>query len=97
MNISQLFVQLVIALICAVIGSLLIPRKIPGKLLGLIVIGLAGVWLGNWSVDLLSRQYGLNYEFLKLQIEGVRLIPSIIGSAIVLYVVTLLLKIGRYE
>lgn len=97
MDISRLFVQIVIATVCAGVGNMLIPRQIPGKVFGLIAIGLAGVWLGEWGASFLRRQYNLNLEFLRWQIEGVAIVPAIIGSAIVLYVVTAFLKWGRYN
>jgi uncharacterized membrane protein YeaQ/YmgE (transglycosylase-associated protein family) len=96
MNISQLVVQLVVAIICAGIGNMLIPRRIPGKLLGLILIGLLGVWLGEWGFSWLNRQYGIDHEILRWQIQGVSIVPSVIGSAIVIYLVTTFLKWGKY-
>ena len=97
MDISRLFVQLVIAMVCAGVGNMLIPRQIPGKIFGLLIIGLAGVWLGEWTTNLLKEQYKLSFGFLEWRIEGVPIIPAIIGSAIVLYIVTALLKWGRYN
>lgn len=97
MNVSRLFVQLVIAMVCAGAGNMLIPRQIPGKIFGLLIIGLAGVWLGEWTTNLLKRQYNLSFGFLEWRIEGVPIVPAVIGSAIVLYIVTTLLRWGRYS
>lgn len=96
MDIPHLIVQIVIAILCAGIATILIPRRIPGKLIGMIAIGLAGVWLGEWGAELLRQRYGINYSFLNWNIEGVPIVPAIIGSAIILYLVTSFLKWGRY-
>lgn len=97
MNISQFVVQLVVAIVCAGIGNILIPRQIPGKVLGLVIIGLLGVWLGEWVFAWLNRQYGIDHEVLRWQIQRVAIVPSVIGSAIVIYVVTTLLRWGKYR
>lgn len=97
MDISRIFIQIVIALLCAGVASILVPRKIPGKLVGLILIGLAGVWVGEWGFALLYSRFGLNLPILLLSFKGVRLIPAIVGSTIVLYLVTLFLKWGKYN
>ncbi len=96
MDIPHLVVQVVVAIVCAGVSNILIPRRIPGKFLGLILIGLAGVWVGEWGFWLLRQRFGINYWFLYWQIQGVLIIPAIIGSAIVLYLITTFLKWGRY-
>lgn len=96
MDWSQLFVQLVIALVCAGAANMLVPRQIPGKIAGLVLIGLAGVWLGDWGYQLLQQQYGIQAEWLEWQVRGVLIAPAILGSAIVLYLLTSFLKWGRY-
>lgn len=97
MDINRLVIQLVVALVCAGIASILVPRRIPGKLLGLFLVGLGGVWVGEWGYTLIRQQYGIQFDFLSWNIEGVAVIPAIIGSAIVLYVLTAFLKWGRYS
>lgn len=95
-NITRLLIQLVIAIACASLANLLLPRRIPGGVLGLMVIGLAGVFVGEWASKIASSQYNLNWVWLKWQVEGVPIIPSLVGSLIVLYVVTAFLSWGRY-
>ncbi|MEB3358872.1 MAG: hypothetical protein VKK04_19255 [Synechococcales bacterium] len=97
MDIPHLVVQVIVAIVCAGIANVLVPRRIPGKLTGLILIGLVGVWLGEWGLAQLQRAYGFNYPFLTWDIEGVEIVPAIIGSAIVLYLVTAFMKWGRYQ
>ncbi|NEQ30034.1 MAG: hypothetical protein F6K04_03375 [Leptolyngbya sp. SIO4C5] len=96
MDITQFLVQVIIAIVCAGIANILVPRRIPGKLVGLILIGLAGVWVGRWVADYLRQQFGIRWEFLQWQIQGVEIVPAIIGCAIVLYLVTAFLSWGRY-
>ncbi len=96
MNMNYLVVQLVIAIACGIVGNMLIPRELPGKFLGLVLVGLLGVWLGAWSYHLLKARYGLDFAILQWQIEGVPIVPSILGSAIVIYVLTGFLQWGRY-
>lgn len=96
MDAPRLLVQIILAMICAGIANILIPRKIPGKLVGLLLIGLAGVWFGEWGFVLLRQRFGINYAFLYWNIQGVLIIPAIIGSAVVMYLVTTLLRWGRY-
>lgn len=92
MDIPHLAVQIVVAIVCAGIANLLIPRRIPGKLTGLVLIGLAGVWIGEWGFAKLRSTYGVDFPFLRWQIEDVEIVPAIIGCAIVLYVVTTVVK-----
>lgn len=97
MDVLQLLIKLVIAIGCAAAADLLIPRRIPGGLAGLILIGLAGVWVGEWGFALLRQEFGIDYQFLYWQIAGVLIIPAIIGSAIVLYLVTAFIRWARYS
>lgn len=92
----SLLVQILIALGCAFLANLLIPRQVPGKLLGLLLIGLVGVVLGQWVANYLLSQYNLTLPALTWSLRGVPVLPSIVGSAIVLYVVTAFLSWGRY-
>lgn len=95
MDLSHLAVQLVLAIVCASIANILIPRQIPGKFLGLILTGLVGVWVGEVGFQYLRTEFNLNYSVLYWNIQGVPIIPAIIGSAIVIYIVTTFLSWGR--
>lgn len=96
MDLTHFLVQLILAIACAGVATVLVPRRIPGKMLGLVLIGLGGVWLGEWSFKLLNQRFGLDFPFLHWSLEDVPIIPSVIGSAIILYIVTTFLKWGRY-
>jgi uncharacterized membrane protein YeaQ/YmgE (transglycosylase-associated protein family) len=96
MDLRHLLIQLLIAIVCAVVAGILIPRQVPGKAVGLVVIGLAGVFIGQWTASYLQEQYSFTTPALQWEIEDVPIVPSIIGSAIVLYLVTAFLSWGRY-
>lgn len=96
MELSNLLIKLIIAIACAVAANVLVPRRIPGKFLGLMLIGLVGVWVGEWGFSLLRREFGLNFAFLDWNVAGVLIVPAVVGCAIVLYLVTTVMKWGRY-
>ncbi|MBD0266968.1 MAG: GlsB/YeaQ/YmgE family stress response membrane protein [Cyanobacteria bacterium Co-bin8] len=96
MDLRHLLIQLVIAIVCAGVAGILIPRKMPGGAVGLLIIGLAGAFLGQWTADYLQQQYGFTNPALEWNVEEVAILPSIVGSAIVLYLVTAFLTWGRY-
>lgn len=97
MDLSHLTVQLIVAIVCAGIANILIPREIPGGFLGLIVTGLVGVWLGEEVFKFLRARYTLDYAFLHWHIQNVPIVPSIIGSVIVIYLTTTVLRWTRYR
>ena len=97
MDFSHLFVQVFVAIVCAGVANVLIPRQIPGKFLGLVAIGLVGVWVGEVGYQALRTGFGVDYSFLRWNLRGVPIVTSIIGSAIVLYVVTTVLQWTRYS
>ena len=95
-DVISILVQVLIALACAFTANLLVPRHVPGKLLGLVLIGLIGVFVGQWVAAYLLQQYSFSLPWLTWSFQGVPLVPSIIGSTIVLYIVTAFLSWGRY-
>jgi uncharacterized membrane protein YeaQ/YmgE (transglycosylase-associated protein family) len=95
-DITRLLVQIAVAIVCAGIATILVPRKIPGKFAGLILIGLTGVWVGEWAYFLFNQRFGLDWPILSWGVGGVRAIPAIVGSAIVLYVVTTFIRWSRW-
>ncbi|MGB3202162.1 MAG: hypothetical protein WBA99_14755 [Nodosilinea sp.] len=95
-QLTGLLVQVLIAIACAFVANILVPRQVPGKLLGLVLIGLVGVLVGQWVANYLLQQYNFTLLWLTWSFQGVPLVPSVIGSTIVLYVVTAFLSWGRY-
>ena len=62
------------------------------------LIGLAGVWLGEWVVQYLETTYALPIpEFVTWDIQGVLILPAVVGSAVILFAVTSFLSWGRYQ
>ncbi|HEY9816150.1 MAG TPA: hypothetical protein V6D20_10195 [Candidatus Obscuribacterales bacterium] len=96
MDIGHLLVRFVLAVACAVLANVLIPRRIPGKAFGLVIIGIIGVFFGEWAFALLRQEFGIDHAALRWNIQNVRIIPGVIGSAVILYVVTLMLQWGKY-
>lgn len=97
MDLSHIAVQLIAAIVCGWIANMLIPGRIPGKFLGFVLTGLVGVWLGETVFKLLKAQHGLNYPFLYWSVGGIAVVPSIIGCAIIVYVVTTFVRWGPYH
>lgn len=97
MDITQLAIQVVVAVLAAGLANVLVPRRIPGKLPGLVIIGLVGVWLGEWGFRLMQQRFNIYLPILSWDIQDVQIIPAIFGSAIVLYLVTLLIKVTRFR
>ncbi|MFH7245567.1 MAG: GlsB/YeaQ/YmgE family stress response membrane protein [Spirulina sp.] len=95
-TLTRLLVQVLIAIVCATLANLLVPRRVPGKAVGLVIIGLAGVFLGEWVLNNILRQYNLTFPWLTWSFMGVPILPSVVGSMIVLYVVSAFLSWGRY-
>lgn len=98
MDLTRLLVQILIALGCGALATLLLPRQIPGKLFGLALIGFAGVWLGEWVVNYVETTYELPMpDFVTWDFQGVPILPAVVGSAVILFVVTTFLSWGRYQ
>jgi len=97
MDIAHFAVQFAIAIACGILGNMLIPRTVPGKFFGLMLVGFVGVWVGEWGYRLIRSQMGFSPPFLQWHIENVPIIPSIIGSAIVIFIVTTFLRWGQYS
>ncbi|NER00819.1 MAG: hypothetical protein F6K30_29685 [Cyanothece sp. SIO2G6] len=97
-TITRLGVQLVVAIVCAGVAKSLIPRRVPGHIVGLVLIGLFGVWVGEWLIGYLGQMYNLrSFSFLYWDIQQVKVIPAIVGSTLVMYLLRLVLQWGRYE
>jgi uncharacterized membrane protein YeaQ/YmgE (transglycosylase-associated protein family) len=97
MELSEMVVRLAVAVVCAGIATVIVPRKIPGKIFGLFILGIAGVFFGEWAFQLIRQQFGIDHAALRWGIKEVAIIPAVLGSAVLLYVITLLLKWGKYE
>lgn len=81
MDILGLILYIVVAAVCAWIADYFVPGTIPGGFLAAAVYGILGAWLGTSLMGSFGPSLG-----------GVALLPAIIGSALVIFLATL---IGR--
>ncbi|MEO0458591.1 MAG: hypothetical protein AAF152_18710 [Cyanobacteria bacterium P01_A01_bin.114] len=95
MDLSKIFIQLMIALICATVANLVIPKRIPGKSLGPLVVGFGGVVVGEWVVDFLQSTFNFSPAFLHWDIYEVPIIPALLGAILVLYGLTALVGMSK--
>ncbi|KZZ83776.1 MULTISPECIES: GlsB/YeaQ/YmgE family stress response membrane protein [Bacillaceae] len=80
----NLIVSILVALVIGWIGDLLVKNTMPGGIIGSIIAGFAGAWLGS---ALLGR-WGP-------EIAGFYIIPAIIGAAIVVFLTGLIIRATR--
>lgn len=73
---------LIIGAVVGAIGSMIVGRDLPGGWIGNLIGGLLGAWvggnlLGNWGPN----------------VAGMAIIPAIIGAAVVVFVISLLVRV----
>lgn len=85
-SIIHLLLFLLVAAICAGIASAIIPGAVPGGFLSEAIIGVIGAWLGTRLIGHLGPD-----------LAGVALLPAIIGSAVLILVLTLLSNIFAWS
>lgn len=78
MSLLGLILFLIVAAICAGIGSAIVPGRIPGGFLTAMVVGVIGAWVGS----LLMGNFGP-------AVAGVALLPCILGSALLIFVLAM--------
>ncbi|AGY56903.1 GlsB/YeaQ/YmgE family stress response membrane protein [Gloeobacter kilaueensis] len=78
MSILSFLLFLVVAAVCAFIAEAIVPGRVPGGWLVAAIFGIIGAWLG-------AALFG-NFGPV---LAGVALLPTIIGSAILVFVVSL--------
>lgn len=69
---------LVVAALCAILASALVPGRIPGGFLVAMICGVIGAWVGGS----LMGDFGPS-------LAGVSLLPTIIGSAVLVLLMAL--------
>lgn len=79
MTIVSLILFLVVAGVCAVIAEAIVPGRIPGGFLVAAVVGVIGAWVGGTLLGSFGPA-----------LAGVSLIPAIIGSALLVFLLSLL-------
>ncbi len=65
---------LIVAAVCACIASALVPGRIPGGFLVAMICGVIGAWIGGNLVGSFGPA-----------LAGVSLVPTIIGSAVLVF------------
>jgi uncharacterized membrane protein YeaQ/YmgE (transglycosylase-associated protein family) len=83
MTLLGFIILLVVAAIAGACGEMIAGGKVPGGWIGSILAGLVGAWIGS---QLLS--FGP-------AIEGIQIIPAIIGAALFVFVLRLLMGLRR--
>ena len=77
----SLLLFLIVAAICAIIASALVPGSIPGGFLVAMVCGFIGAWLGGNLVGAFGPS-----------LAGVSLLPTILGSAILVFLLHIIAR-----
>jgi uncharacterized membrane protein YeaQ/YmgE (transglycosylase-associated protein family) len=81
MSIIWFILYLIVAAICAALAEKLVPNTVPGGFFTSAVVGIIGGWLG---VTLMGS--------IGPDLAGVPLIPCIIGSAIFVFVISIVAR-----
>jgi len=84
MGILAFILFLVVAAVCAWIAEAVVPGRIPGGFFTAAVVGIVGAWIGG---SLLGN-FGPT-------LEGISLMPAIIGSAILVFSLAVLSRMLR--
>jgi uncharacterized membrane protein YeaQ/YmgE (transglycosylase-associated protein family) len=74
MQIVAFILFLMVASVCAYIAEMIVPGKAPGGFLASAVVGIIGAWIGGNLVG----HFGPD-------LAGVSLLPTIIGSAVLVF------------
>ena len=79
MSILGFLLFLIVAAVCAWIAEAVVPGRVPGGFLASAVVGIIGAWIGT----ALFGHFGPD-------LAGVAVLPAIIGSALLVFVLALL-------
>lgn len=78
MSLISFILFLIVAAACAYLGERLVPGVIPGGFLTSAIVGIIGAWLGGTMLGHIGPD-----------LAGVSLIPCIIGSALLVFLMSL--------
>jgi uncharacterized membrane protein YeaQ/YmgE (transglycosylase-associated protein family) len=79
MSILSFLLFLIVAAVCASIAEYFVPGRVPGGFIAAAIFGVIGGWIG-----------GHLFGALGPSLAGVSLIPTILGSAVLVFVLALL-------
>jgi uncharacterized membrane protein YeaQ/YmgE (transglycosylase-associated protein family) len=82
MTVLGFIILLIVAAVAGACGELLAGTKVPGGWVGSIIAGLVGAWIGGLVIH------------VGPVIQGIQIIPAIIGAAIFVFVLRLLMGLG---
>ncbi|BBA78153.1 MULTISPECIES: GlsB/YeaQ/YmgE family stress response membrane protein [Bacillus] len=74
-------VSLIVAIIIGWIGSLFVKGSMPGGIIGSMIAGLIGAWIGHGLLGIWGPH-----------LAGFAIIPAIIGAAIVVFLFSLIAR-----
>lgn len=78
MSLLGLILFLIVAAVCAYLAERLVPNTVPGGFITSAVVGVIGAWIGGSLIG----SFGPS-------VAGVSLIPCILGSAVLVFVLSL--------
>jgi uncharacterized membrane protein YeaQ/YmgE (transglycosylase-associated protein family) len=78
MGILSFILFLIVASVCAFLAERLVPNTIPGGFLTSAIVGIIGAWVG-----------GMMLGHFGPDLAGVALLPCILGSAVLVFVLSL--------
>ncbi len=78
MSILSFILFLIVASVCAFLAERLVPNNVPGGFLTSAIVGIIGAWVGGSLIGNLGPD-----------LAGVALVPCILGSALLVFVVSL--------
>ena len=79
MGILSFILFLIVAAVCAFLAERLVPNSMPGGFLTAAIVGIIGAWIGGSLIG----NFGPD-------LAGVALIPCILGSALLVFLCSLL-------
>jgi uncharacterized membrane protein YeaQ/YmgE (transglycosylase-associated protein family) len=79
MSILSWIFYLIVASVCAFIAECAVPNKMPGGFVVSAIVGIIGAWIGGNLVGHIGPD-----------LAGVALIPCILGSALLVFLLSLL-------
>jgi uncharacterized membrane protein YeaQ/YmgE (transglycosylase-associated protein family) len=84
MSILSWILFLVVAAVCAWIAECVVPNKMPGGIVAGAIVGVIGAWIGGTLMGNIGPS-----------LAGVALLPTVVGSAILVFGCALLSSVLR--
>jgi uncharacterized membrane protein YeaQ/YmgE (transglycosylase-associated protein family) len=78
MSIIGFILFLIVAAVCAYIAEMIVPGRVPGGFFTSAVVGIIGAWIGTSLMGHLGPD-----------LAGIPLIPGILGSALFIFILSL--------